>query len=406
MDYFTEQALTHAECLQKIRTKYGDRAKVMIQKTVRIGGFLGIGGREGVEMSGIIYTDYSRYAAPGAKKPLDFEEAKQRVLAAAGKGEKDTALQKMAEDIKGIKDKLDSMPASAAAFAAPEHVSLSRLEEMLDLNDFSPSYSRALLDRVRKEISLEGLDDFDTVQERAVEWIGASIGIYEERPFRNRPRIMVLVGPTGVGKTTTIAKLAALYGEREDNRWLRSVRLITIDNYRIGAQQQLEKYGAIMEIPVSSVNTYKDLRKTIALYSEDVDFILVDTIGKSPRDAVRLAEMKELLSACGSQAEMHLALAATTKSSDIREILQQFEPFNYQSVIITKLDETIRVGNVISALADRGKRVSYITTGQSVPSDIERASVVRLLINLEGFAIDREKAGRRFPAPVNTEKDT
>jgi flagellar biosynthesis protein FlhF len=274
------------------------------------------------------------------------------------------------------------------------------------LNDFSPPYSRALLDRVRKEISLEGLDDFDAVQDRVVEWIGESVEIYEERPFRNRPRIMVLVGPTGVGKTTTIPKLAALYGERVDNRWLHSVRLITIDNYRIGAQQQLEKYGAIMEIPVFPVDTYKDLRKTIALCSEDVDFILVDTIGKSPGDAVGLAKMKELLSACGSQAEMHLILDAKTKSSDIREILQQFELFNYRSVILSKLDETVRVGNVISALADRGKRVSYITTGQSVPSDIERASVVRLLINLEGFEIDREKAGRRFPAVANTAKHT
>jgi len=115
------------------------------------------------------------------------------------------------------------------------------------------------------------------------------------------------------------------------------------------------------------VETFEDLRKTIALYSQDVDLILVDTIGKSPRDNVKLAEMKQLLAACGSNAEVHLALAATTKSSDIREILQQFEPFNYRSVIVTKLDETIRIGNVVSALTERGKAYPTSPTDSGCP---------------------------------------
>jgi flagellar biosynthesis protein FlhF len=152
-----------------------------------------------------------------------------------------------------------------------------------------------------------------------------------------------------------------------------------------------------MGIPVSCVETFDDLRKTIALYAQDVDLILVDTIGKSPRDVVKLAEMKQLLAACGSTADVHLALAATTKSSDMREILQQFEPFGYRSVIVTKLDETIRVGNVVSALAERGKCVSYVTDGQRVPQDISRATVVRFLINLEGFRVDRRRVDERFP---------
>jgi flagellar biosynthesis protein FlhF len=152
-----------------------------------------------------------------------------------------------------------------------------------------------------------------------------------------------------------------------------------------------------MGIPVSCVDNYDDLKRSLALYAEEVDLILLDTIGKSPRDAAQLGEMKELLDACGSSGEVHLALAATTKSSDIREILRQFEPFNYRSVIITKLDETIRVGNVVSALAEQGKPVSFITDGQTVPTDIVKASVVRFLINLEGFKIDRDRIEKRFP---------
>jgi flagellar biosynthesis protein FlhF len=173
--------------------------------------------------------------------------------------------------------------------------------------------------------------------------------------------------------------------------------MITIDGYRIAAKEQLEKYGQIMEIPVSYVNTNDELRKTIAFYQDGADLILVDTIGKSPRDAVKLAEMKQFLEVCGPAAEVHLAMAASTKYSDIREILRQFAPFNYQSVVITKLDETIRVGNVISALFADGKEAAYITDGQPVDKHIHRASVVRFLINLEGFRIDRDKIEQKFP---------
>jgi flagellar biosynthesis protein FlhF len=174
-----------------------------------------------------------------------------------------------------------------------------------------------------------------------------------------------------------------------------SVRMITIDNYRIGARQQIETYGGIMGVPVSCVETAEDLRKTVAMHS-DADLILVDTVGKSPRDAVRLAEMQRLLSACGPGAEVHLALSATTKASDMVQIMRQFEPFDYKAVVITKLDETNRIGNAVSALAERGKPISYLTTGQSVPQDIERARATRLLMNLEGFRPDRSRLEARY----------
>jgi flagellar biosynthesis protein FlhF len=107
--------------------------------------------------------------------------------------------------------------------------------------------------------------------------------------------------------------------------------------------------------------------------------------------------MKQLLEACGSSADVHLALAATTKSSDMREILQQFEPFGYKSVIITKLDETLHVGNILSALGERRCPVSFLTTGQRVPVDIERASAMRFLLSLEGFRVNRVEFDKRFP---------
>jgi flagellar biosynthesis protein FlhF len=108
--------------------------------------------------------------------------------------------------------------------------------------------------------------------------------------------------------------------------------------------------------------------------------------------------MKELLDACGSKAEVHLVMSAVTKTSDIEHILRQFEPFNYQAVILSKLDETRHVGNIISALAEKEKPVSFITDGQIVPRDIKRASVARFLINLDEFLVDRDEIEKLFPA--------
>ncbi|MDR3145133.1 MAG: AAA family ATPase [Treponema sp.] len=403
MELFVEQGQTKDECLRKLRSKYGEhvRINVLREKNVRMGGFYGLFTREGVEVSGIVYEDYAKYSTStqnSARKPLDFEEEKKKILE---NNKPNPTLQLVLQEVQTIKEKIEAgVPVQGQAGKAlqEEHPGLSKIGELLDRNDFSPAYSRKILDRARKEFSLETLDDFTALQEQVVEWIGESIRIYAEDAYQTRPRIMVLVGPTGVGKTTTIAKLAAIFGTDLTYRRQLSARLFSIDNYRIGADQQLESLGAIMEIPVSVVKNYRELKQAVALNSEGVDLILIDTIGRNPRASVELAEMKQLLNACGSAAEYHLALAATTKSSDITEILQQFEPFAYRSVILTKLDETMRIGNVVSALAEKGKAVSYVTEGQAVPRDIQRASVIRFLINLEGFVINRQKLETRFPS--------
>jgi flagellar biosynthesis protein FlhF len=337
------------------------------------------------------------------RQNFNLEEEKRKILAAAGKN--DPTLLTILKEVRALNEKVETKLESRPFPENQDNPVLGKLEEDLALNDFSPAYIRMTIERVRREFALEDLDDYDAVQRTVAVWIGESISIYREKPDagkspgRKKPRIIVLVGATGVGKTTTIAKLAALYGERLDGIWQNEVRLVTLDNYRIGGKQQIEKYGEIMELPVMSVENYEGLRAAIALYRQDVDYILVDTIGKSPRNYGELGEMRAILDACGPRMEEYLCIAASTKSSDIKETLKQFAPFKYRSVILTKLDETNRIGNVVSALWEEGKSVSFITTGQIVPPDIERASVMRFLLNLEGFAIDREGLSKRFPEP-------
>jgi flagellar biosynthesis protein FlhF len=173
------------------------------------------------------------------------------------------------------------------------------------------------------------------------------------------------------------------------------VRIVTIDNYRIAALRQIETYAEIMRIPVSCVESAGEFKSFLAM-ADGTGLILVDTIGRSPRDLAKLAEMKGVLDAAGTRSEIHLAISATTKASDVEEILKTFEPFKYRAVILTKLDETLRIGNILSVLAACRKPISYIADGQSVPQDIEQASVLRLLMNLDGFHINRERLEKRF----------
>lgn len=411
MQYFTEQAPSHREAIETVRSKYGEQAQILSHRTVKAGGFLGLFGREVVEVSGYLkprpspppLTPGLALAVPGPKVP-DLEDEKRRILNAAkaqvGGGQAETkapdkALERVLEEIRALKT---AMGSSRVAAAEEEHESIRRIDALLADNDFSEGYREDIVGRLRRNFTLEALGDFDEVQDRVLEWIGDSIGVWREAGG-GKPRILALVGPTGVGKTTTIAKLAAIYTVGIGGEKPRSVRMITIDNYRIGARQQIETYGNIMGVPVSCVETIEDLRKTLDLHS-DADLILLDTIGKSPRDAVKLAEVQRLVAACGPRAEVHLALAATTKASDMGAILRQFEPFDYRAVVLTKLDETDRVGNAVSVLAEKGKQVSYMTTGQRVPQDIERADPVKLLMRLEGFRPDRISLEERYaPEP-------
>jgi flagellar biosynthesis protein FlhF len=412
MESYIEQGNSRKECELKIAEKYKRPFHILSEKEIRFGGFLGLFPKTGVQVEFYFAPNYNRgpatygYQTPvswnvsdiGETKRPDLEEVKRKVLAAAGKdydriaANGREASQQILDSLKEIKEKIEGGTKN------DEHPSFARAKELLKNNDFSENYIDGMLDKLRKELSLEALDNFDVVQDRLLEWIGESVSIYkEETPFR-KPRIMVLVGPTGVGKTTTISKLAAIYGIGTEGKTAIETRLITIDAYRICAKEQLMATGNIMQIPVTCVVDKQGLRKEIAIHSEDTDMFLVDTIGKSPKDAGKLGEMKEILDGAGRSAEFHLVISAGTKTSDIEDIMRQFEPFNYKSIVLTKMDETDRIGNIISALAAKKKSVSYITDGQTVPVDIKRASVVRFLINLDGFKVNREKMEKYFPS--------
>ncbi|GKX28967.1 flagellar biosynthesis regulator FlhF [Vallitalea longa] len=178
------------------------------------------------------------------------------------------------------------------------------------------------------------------------------------------PKIITFIGPTGVGKTTTIAKLASHFALNRD----KSIGLITADTYRIAAVEQLRTFAKILNIPVEVVYNNEDIKESIKRF-EDKDLIIIDTAGRSHKDNEKLADMEELLSYIPGN-EVYLVLSITTKYKDLMSIAESYMNIADFKVIFTKLDESICVGNILNFRYKLGVKLSYVTFGQNVPDDI------------------------------------
>ncbi|MBN2427681.1 MAG: flagellar biosynthesis protein FlhF [Deltaproteobacteria bacterium] len=188
----------------------------------------------------------------------------------------------------------------------------------------------------------------------------------------NGPRKVALIGPTGVGKTTTMAKLAAEYLFRTKG----SVALVTIDTYRIAAVEQLKVYGEIMNLPVEVVFSPEQLDQAFAKH-KDKDLILIDTAGRSPKDVVKINELNTFLGA-GSGVENHLVLAAQTREKDLLETIRTFGKMPLNNLIFTKLDECEDCGVLLNVPACQSLPVSFLTNGQRVPEDLLIAEPINI----------------------------
>jgi flagellar biosynthesis protein FlhF len=361
--------------------KFGHTYNIIKTKPVLKGGFLGFCQKEYLTVYYQVQSEEDTFAKN--REEILKKTPTSTLESVLIKSELDQLDSKMNELLQKMNDSSNT--------SSETHKSISKIEELLDRNEFSLKYINYIKDKIKKSFSLEELEDFDIVQRKVVDWIGESINIAQEQVFR-KPYVGIIVGPTGVGKTTTLVKLAVQYilKNKEQGRKV-DICFITIDSMRVGAFEQLARFGDLLNITVKKAEKAEDVKFIYEEVKSAVDAIFIDTSGYSPNDAEHLGAMKMTLSVQGMNPDVYLAVCASTKARDIENIMRNYEPFGYKSVIITKCDESEQYGNIISVLFDSHKSVSYITNGQQIAQGkcIKRAEVVDFLVRLEDFQVDR-----------------
>ncbi len=218
-------------------------------------------------------------------------------------------------------------------------------------------------------------DQFDPVSIQAALLNAVELSIPVAPPIRavlGSRRVIALVGPTGVGKTTTVAKLAANFKLTHGLR----VGLITVDTYRIAAVEQLKTYAEIIDLPLTVVNDPAEMPRALDELGA-VDLVFIDTAGRSPRDEIKIRELAEFLLQARPD-EVHLVLSAVAGQRGLRSAVERFAPVQVDRLILTKLDEAESLGGLLAVLGLSSRPLSYVTTGQTVPDDIEPADRKRL----------------------------
>jgi flagellar biosynthesis protein FlhF len=429
----TYRAASIAEALGQIKRDLGPAAVILHTRTFRHGGLLGFRSRQMVEITASSNVNVARRGkeapAPSAPRARADAHILNKAYAVQPRPAAPPAQYSPAESAaepafaSAATAVLDA-PAPAAVAAAPaaplpnpgissameeEIVAIKRLvgqvlQKTRGAGGAQPSMPGALFDSylklvesevaadiadevigdVRDELNADELADDTIVHQAVLRRLAAYIPVCDDipRPGRaadGRPLTIALVGPTGVGKTTTIAKLAATY----KLRYGRKIGLLTCDTYRIAAVDQLRTYANIMGVPLRVAQTPAEVASACEAFA-DTDAILIDTAGRSQHDAGRLDELKRLVSAARPH-QTHLVLSGAASESVMLKASERFRVLEPNRVIFTKLDETVSFGVLVNAARRIGARLSFVTTGQEVPDHIEPGRPERIArLVLEG----------------------
>lgn len=234
-------------------------------------------------------------------------------------------------------------------------------------NEVDEKYANEIIDEVDKNCKEGASMDvmLSEIYQRMILKLGKHFCIEEDG---QEPKVIFFVGPTGVGKTTTIAKIASKFRLEQKKK----IALLTADTYRIAAAEQLRTYANILQVPFRVVYTTEEINEAINDY-KDFDYVLVDTTGHSPNNEAQRESMNDLIDAVSSdiKKEVFLVLSASTKYSDLKRIADKYKDIKDYRLIFTKLDETFLLGNIYNMKLYTGAMLSYVTCGQNVPDDIE-----------------------------------
>lgn len=389
---------TAKEAADKMRQEFGEEAVVLNTRRISKGGVLGTGREEYVELTAAydeapmrMQRNHSSGAAQ--QKPTAGEDVLGSLRQLASKFEEkrktdasqrqipvsvNQAISRAEND--SLKQELSEVKSALGEIA--EHIKHSRMPVLSE--SLKNVYTSLIENDVEEDIALElvqagnhKLSGHEIENQFAVDgfFFNAIARSFVEAPVRRLSRkgyVVALVGPTGVGKTTTVAKLASISKLVKGE----NVALITADTYRIGAIDQLKAFADIASIPLSVVYTPDEMIAAIRKFS-NYDTIYIDTVGRSQRSADKIMELGRFIDAADPN-EVHLVVSANYAINTVRDVYKKFKSLKPNRLLITKLDEAVSLGMLLSLARDSRLPFSFLTNGQSVPDDIEPASGEKL----------------------------
>jgi flagellar biosynthesis protein FlhF len=409
-----------AECLAEVKRVMGPDAVILHTRTLTVKRFLGLRRREIVEITagrglnhggprnqrrpqqmqqrgaggggGNAYADNGggvatvvreRPAGPVAVQTREPIGAGAQLPYGGSPSQDTAAMTDLVDQVKTLRDMMKEMQQRDRMKDAPDvPAELYDEYQLLIDNQVERELAEDIIKTLGRSLRPDHLQQKSFVREKIAEQLEKQLPTAGpiQRVKATGPHVVALIGPTGVGKTTTIAKLAAKLKLDEK----RKVGLITIDTYRIAAIDQLKKYADIIKTPLKVVGSPEDLRDAVGSMA-DCDFVLIDTAGRSPKDTLKLNELKTFLDAARPE-EVHLVLSSTASREAVELAIERFGDVRIDKLIFTKLDEARSIGTVIGVVRTVKKPLSYITTGQDVPADIEVARgkrVAQLILGSE-----------------------
>jgi flagellar biosynthesis protein FlhF len=391
-----------AECILKVKKELGEDAVILDSRKVAKGGPFSFLRTDLVEV--IASTEdhmtgpqgsrihprrpnLQDMGFPAADSPTEKPNPDSRTTNPINAAE----LALIADDLRGLKDTVGQITDHMKYRQLPSlPAELEKLHRELLENGVEDQVAAAITQEMTLSLAGSDFDDRGLLVKGLHERVGKIVQVLPQQAVGNsrtksgnkvpgRPRVIALVGPTGVGKTTTLAKMAthaSLYGRKR-------VALVSADTYRIAAVEQLKTFAAIANIPMEAVYRPSDIGRAIERFS-DREVILIDTAGRSQNDDGSLRELAAFMEYAGAD-EVHLVLSMSTRREDQVEVISKFSAANPKALIFTKLDETTNYGMILNVCHSQKQAgapvlpVSLLTCGQNVPDDVTRPSQAQLV---------------------------